>query len=393
VSATYTTQENRYLANSFQIGDAPNVGTAPTDPGATAPGGTAAASATVQGKVIRVDGQDRVIVQTDGNKEVVLFANPTTRYTINGRVGRFSDLRLGTNVRADYIVEGNRYVVNSFQVGDAPAAVVTEPGGNNLGTPPGGAAVAGTTVQGRVVRMDGQDRIVVLTNDNKEVVLIANPTTRYTVNGKVGRFSDLRVGTSVRADYIVEGNRYVVNSFQVGDAPAAVVTEPGGINERKFRGRVVRVDAANNQIVAKSQDGKEVTLFLQKNARFMRNGQAMRMADIQVGTIVEAQYLERDNHWWVDEVILVTDNSTDAAAEGTHVQGTVVRIVGNNQVIIRTSDNKEVTIDLAPQTVYTYDNQPGRLVDVQPGQDVRVQYNTQNRRSIASRIFGNRRNK
>src|SRR4029434_3826776 len=105
------------------------------------------------------------------------------------------------------------------------------------------------------------------------------------------------------------------------------------------------------------------------------------MADIQVGTIIEAQYLERDNHWWVDEVILVTD-STDPAAEKTEVQGTLVRLVGTNQVIIRTKDNKEVTIDLVPQTVYTFDNdQPGRLVDVQLGQDMRIQYNVRDRRS------------
>jgi translation initiation factor IF-1 len=334
---------------------------------------------TVRGKVLRVEGQDRIVVQTTDNKEVILISSPTTRYVINGKAGRFTDLRTGVNVNATYMTQDNRYIVSSFQVGDTPNAV----------TVPGATPALGTTVQGKVVRVEGQDRVVLLTTDNKEVILVSNPTTRYLINGRAGRFADLRNGVNLRATYVVEGNRYVVNSFQVGDAPA-VVTEPGGINERKFRGRVVRVDAANNQIVAKTQDGKEVTLFVQKTARFMRNGQAVRMADIQVGTIVEAQYLERDNHWWVDEVILVTDN-TEPTAEGTQVQGTVVRIVGTNQVIIRTTDNKEVTIDLAPQTVYTFDNQPGQLVDVQPGQDIRIQYNTQNRRSIASRIFGIRR--
>jgi len=363
-----------FLANSFGYSQA-------TDPvqNPNPNNNQAATGTTLRGKVLRVEGQDRIVVQTTDNKEVILTSNPTTRYVIDGKAGRFTDLRTGVNVSATYTTQDNRYIVSAFQVGNAPNAV----------TDPGATPAIGTSVQGKVVRVEGQDRIILQTTGNKEIILLANPTTRYVINGKAGRFADLRNGVNVRATYVVDGARYVVNSVQVGDAPA-VVTEPGGINERRFRGRVVKIDAATNQIVAKSQDGKEVTLFVQKNGRFMRNGQAVRMADIQVGTIIEAQYLERDNHWWVEEVILVTD--TTDSAEGTQVQGTVVRIVGTNQVIIRTKDNKEVTIDLAPQTVYTFDNnQPGQLVDVQPGQDIRIQYNVRDRRSIASRIFGIRR--
>jgi len=256
-------------------------------------------------------------------------------------------------------------------------------------------AQAGTSVRGKVVRVEGQDRIVVQTSDNKEVVLMSAPTSRYVIDGKAAQFADIRNGVDIRATYNVQDNRYVISSFQVGDAPDPANTNQGGINERKFRGRIAKIDAANNQIVAKSQDGKEVTLFVQQNGRFLRNGQAVKMADLQVGAVIEAQYLERDNHWWVDEVVIVTDNTgaDQPAAEGTQVQGIVVRIVGQNQVIVRTKDNKELTIDLAPQTTYMFDNQPGQFRDIQPGQDVRVQYNTVERRTIASRIFGNRRAK
>jgi len=248
-----------------------------------------------------------------------------------------------------------------------------------------------TTLRGKVVRVEGQDRIVVKTSDNRDVILMANPNTRYVINGKTGRFADLRTGVDFQAAYNLQNNQYIVSSIQAGEGFDTAITQPG-INERKFRGRVVKVDAATNQIVAKSQDGKEVTLYVQKTGRYLRNGQAVRMADIQVGTVIEAQYLERDNHWWVDEVILVTDVTDPApAAQGTTVQGTVVRVVGTNQVIVRTSDNKEVTIELVPQTVYTFDNQPGQLRDIQAGQDIRIQYDVRDRRSIASRIFGIRR--
>jgi hypothetical protein len=250
-----------------------------------------------------------------------------------------------------------------------------------------------TTLRGKVVRVEGQDRIVVKTSDNRDVILMANPNTRYVINGKAGRFADLRTGVDFQAAYNLQNNQYFVSTIQAGEGFDTAIAQPG-INERKFRGRVVKMDAATNQIIAKSQDGKEVTLYVQKTGRFLRNGQAVRMADIQVGAVIEAQYLERDNHWWVDEVVLVTDVTDPApGAQGTTVQGTVVRVVGTNQVIVRTSDNKEVTIELVPQTVYTFDNQPGQLRDIQAGQDIRIQYDVRDRRSIASRIFGVRRNK
>jgi len=363
-----------FLTNSFGYSQA-------LDPNQNQKNNQPAAGTSVRGKVVRVEGQDRIVVQTTDNKEIILMSSPTTRYVIDGRDGRFTDLRNGVNVRATYTTEGNRYLVSSLQVGDAPDAV----------TGTGATAAAGTMLQGKVVRVEGQDRIIVKTSDNKEVILMSNPNTRYVIDGRTGRFTDLRTGVNLRATYSIDGTRYMVSSVQVGDAPAVVI-QPGGINERKFRGRIVKVDAATNQIVAKSQEGNEVTLYVQKNGRFMRNGQSITLVNLQVGTIIETQYLERDNHWWVEEVIVVTDNAgTDQAATDTQIQGTVVRIVGQNQVIIRTKDNKEFTIDLVPQTVYTFDNQPGQFRDIQPGQDIRVQYNTRERRSIASRIFGIRR--
>lgn len=257
---------------------------------------------------------------------------------------------------------------------------------------------AGKSLRGKVVRVEGQNQIVVRTHDNKEVILMANPSTRYVIDGRASRIADLKAGVEINAAYTMQDNRYLVNSVQVG-----VVAEPNANaqpgNARNFRGRVVRVNPQNNQIVVKSQDGQEVTLYVQQNGRFLRNGQAVRLADIQVGTVITTQYVERDNHWWVEEVTIVTDNpganppaANPPAVEGTQIQGTVVRIVGQNQVIIRTADGKEVTVDLVPQTTYLFNDQPGQLRDIQPGHDVRIQYTTRDRRFIAGRVLGNRRN-
>jgi hypothetical protein len=260
-----------------------------------------------------------------------------------------------------------------------------------------------TTLRGQVVRVEGQDRVIIRTTDNRDLTLIASPTTTYVIDGKTARFGDLRNGVNLSAVYTLNNNQYMVSSIQVGNAPNQPA-QPGAaqvnINERRFRGKIVSVNAATNQIVAKSEDGAQLTLMVQKNGRFLRNGQALRFADLQIGTLIETQYVERDGYMWVEEVTVVTEQTPPAVPPATQppqqtqdtvIQGTVVRIVGTNQVVIRTSDNKEMTVDLVPQTVYTFNDQPGRLTDFQAGQNVRISYNVRDRRPIASRLFGNRR--
>jgi translation initiation factor IF-1 len=377
VSADYTLDSGRYMVSAVQVG-APAV---PAQPGGVLP---PVAETTLRGTVVRVEGQDRVVVKTSDNREIILISNPNTSYIVDGKAGRFTDLRTGATVSAAYTVNDGRYMVSSIQVGDfAPA----QPGIN----PP----AVGTNLRGTVVRVEGQDRIVVKTTDNREIILVSNPTTRYIVAGKAARFTDLRTGATISAAYTVDNGRYIVSSVQVGEAVAVAPQQPpAGINERRFRGRVVSVNATTNQIVAKSEDGTQVTLFVQKTGRFLRNGQPIRMADLQVGAIVEAQYIEQGGHWWVDEVTIITDNAAQEPlpAGTTQVQGVVVRVIGQNQVVIKTTDNKELIVDLTPQTVYTFNNQAGQFRDIQAGQDLRIQYTTRDRRPIASRIFGNRRN-
>ncbi len=252
---------------------------------------------------------------------------------------------------------------------------------------------AASTLRGKIVRTEGNNRVVVRTVDNKEVILTSSPTTKYVVNGKAGAFADLRTGTSIDVGYVVQGGNYIANSFQVAETTAAP-PDNNTTNRKIFRGRVVRVNEPNNQVIVVGPDNKEVVLYVQKNGRFMRNGQPIKLTELQVNTPIETYYVDRDNQYWVEEISVVTQSTgTEPAppAEGSLVEGVVVRVVGQNQVVIRTADKKEVIIELAPQTVYLQDNQPYKLQDIQTGQELRVQYNVRDRRSIANRIFVNRR--
>jgi translation initiation factor IF-1 len=159
------------------------------------------------------------------------------------------------------------------------------------------------TVRGRVVRMQAPDQFVVKTTDNKEVIFVANPQTKYVINEKAVKYTDLRVGADVSAVYTVQDNRNLVSAVTVGVAAA----QP---------------------------------------------------------------------------------------AEGTPLQGTVVRVVGKDQVIVRTQDNKEVTVYIVPETKYTFNDRPGAFTDLAPGADIRIMYDVRDRRHVARNILGlPRRNK
>jgi len=75
-------------------------------------------------------------------------------------------------------------------------------------------------------------------------------------------------------------------------------------------------------------------------------------------------------------------------APGTVVQGTVVRVVGKDQVILRTAEGKEVIVYVSPQTTYTFNEQPGQFTDLRPGADIRVNYDVRDRRNMARGVFG-----
>jgi hypothetical protein len=75
------------------------------------------------------------------------------------------------------------------------------------------------------------------------------------------------------------------------------------------------------------------------------------------------------------------------AAQDTTIQGQVVRVIGQNQVVVRTPDGKEMVVNVNPQTAYTLNDRTAQLTDLQPGSNIGVSYYMQDQRPIARRIF------
>jgi len=247
--------------------------------------------------------------------------------------------------------------------------------GQQVEPAPGAKAL---NVRGRFVRVEGENRFIVRTQENKEVTFFVAPGTRYIINGKAVRLADLKPGADLTATYIIQNNQQTANVVTVGDA------SPDNV----FRGRVTAKTAET--ITVKAAAGKEMAFSTNAQSRFTLRDKAITVNDVKIGAIVEVRYVDRDSHSWVEELI-VNDVTADNDEPGEEMKGVIVRVVGQNQVVIKTADNKEVIVDLNPQTVYKLNDQPARIADFQPGADVRVIYGVRDRRPIARTVFGVRR--
>jgi len=246
------------------------------------------------------------------------------------------------------------------------------------------------TVRGKITKMEGPDRFVVRTSDNRDVILYANPQTRYVINGRAGKYADLRVNTDVNVIYVAADERHVANSITVG----AVANDPPRDPARgtAARAKIVRVKAPD-QIVVRTSAGKEVIWYASPQARFVVNGKAGRFADLRAGIEISADVAEREGRHVFTVVTVGPENTEVVPVEGTTIEGTVVRVVGEDQVVVRTPQEKEVIVYVVPQTKYVFDEQPGRFTDLRSGATIRVQYEDRDGRRIGRSIFGLRRNK
>jgi translation initiation factor IF-1 len=204
---------------------------------------------------------------------------------------------------------------NPVQQPTQPAQPAAEPA-RTTAQPPAVQPAAGTNVHGKIVRMEGNDKFVVRTDNNQEVTFVTNPQTRYLMKDRAARFSDLRVGADISAVYSPRDNVNYVNSVTIGDAVAAPVAP------------------AAPPPAAPPQAAQPVP------------------------------------------------------AQPTVMEGTIVRVVGRDQVVVRTADGKEVIVYVNPQTKLLLNDRPVEFTEFRAGAPIRVDYDVRNRRFEARRILG-----
>ena len=151
-------------------------------------------------------------------------------------------------------------------------------------------------------------------------------------------------------------------------------------------GKIVRAD--NGTVVVRTDAGKEITLNSAAQTRFMIDGRPARFADFRVGSTINAAYFMDRERMMLDTLVIgelpaAPAPTAPVAPEGTLVQGTVVRVIGNDQMVIKTADGKEVIVQVSPQTKYQLTTQGGAFADVTANMPVQVWYDVVDRRPLA----------
>jgi len=192
-------------------------------------------------------------------------------------------------------------------------------------------AVVGTTIHGRVVRVaPTTNTFIVQTPEGREVTFYANPQTTYRFNNQAVQFNELREGTTITATYNTQGDRYIANAVTWGDTAPA----PGTATRT----------TTTEQVPPPS------------------------------GTTT------------------ATPAPQTNVPTGSTLEGTILRVQGTDQFIVRTADGKEMVFYAAPQAVYRFDERPATFAEIQQGMPVTITYSMQDgRRPIASTIVGRRR--
>lgn len=157
---------------------------------------------------------------------------------------------------------------------------------------------------------------------------------------------------------------------------------------RQIQGRVIRT--GEGSIIVRTPDNRELTLYTNPQTIYRANNRDVRFSDVRVGSDITVGYDMSGNRYLANNVVVGPYEQVPAQAavpaEGTLVTGRVIRLVGTNEVILQTSDGREVPVYVTPQTVYQLAPAGGAYTDLRPGVDVGVYYDTRDNRFMARRI-------
>jgi len=183
------------------------------------------------------------------------------------------------------------------------------------------------------------------------------------------------------------------NNQQRGNNNAGAAQGNNNANANRVQGRVVRV--GNNQFVVQTQDGRNVTVFTNPQTRYALNNRAAQFSDVRVGSNLGFTYTTQGDQWYADNVTFLPapiDNTAPVvqqpAPNAQVIEGQIVRVIGQDQVVVRTADGKEVILYVGPQTTYTWNNQPGQFTNLVPGAPIQANYEVVGNRQMARRILG-----
>jgi hypothetical protein len=185
------------------------------------------------------------------------------------------------------------------------------------------------TLQGKVVKVQGTDNLLILgTEDGRTVRVTVDPRVPIRWHGRVIKLAELNEGMNVTLFYDLANDRHVAQALTIG-----TVMEAGP--PITVKGTVLRVLADPNLLIMRAADGKELALGMDQETKIQVGTREVRLVNLTPGMEIVAVYQLRPM-----ATAISTPVSTGAALDP--VRGRIVKIVGpDNLVILRTAEGKE----------------------------------------------------
>ena len=165
-----------------------------------------------------------------------------------------------------------------------------------------------------------------------------------------------------------------------------VADDPPKANQKtvEMRGRIVRT--APDQIIVTTAENKEVIVHTRPLTRFMRDGRAIRFNELQVGSTVAVVTVTEGDRIFAETVTFVAASGEAVTGNATLIEGTVVRTIGTDQVVVQGIDGTEFTVFVDTATVFQISGRTGRFVDLRAGVPVSIQVDMRDQHDAVERL-------
>jgi len=111
-----------------------------------------------------------------------------------------------------------------------------------------------------------------------------------------------------------------------------------------------------DQIIVLTPEGKEITVFVDPKTKYELSNKAARFSDLRKGATIGIDYDTRDKQYFARRVV-----------DTNLVSGEVVRVIGKDQVLVKTADARRSPCTVGPETRYQLTEQGGTFTDLRPG--------------------------
>jgi len=248
-------------------------------------------------KTINADQKQFVLTDQNGRDWTIQLGQNAQIQAGNNNQAKLSDLRPGQSVNVNYELQNNLLVASEVRAPQAQQATQQaqerQPAAQQNQQAQDQTQAAQTEQQrgrqtqhqarGKIENINADQHQFTLKDQNgREMTFQCDRNARPQLDGKDAKLTDLQQGQEVTVTY-----RNVLTAIRAGEKNEQA-DSPQQQKGQMVRGQIERVEAAQQQIHLKDQNGKEHTFQIGKNTQVQVNGRDATVADLQQGQQVTA---------------------------------------------------------------------------------------------------------